>query len=260
MDPGVRTPLVDFFRRGEVARDARLLAAQGALATRALEQLALLVLLHDDPDQDVAASARGTIAALPIEPVSAFLGRSDVPDAMREFFAARGIAAGPAVEVSSDDPLVQTPDDLPDVPAPPKGEDDRTSTAMLSTLPVLDRLKLASKGSREQRAVLIRDSNKLVAVAVLSSPKVSESEVEAFARMGNVSEDVLRIIAHNRNWTKNYGVILALIKNPKTPPALSMAFVQRLNDRDLKALGTDRNVPEGVRIAARKFIVKNLKR
>ncbi|MBI2222909.1 MAG: hypothetical protein HYU53_17110 [Acidobacteria bacterium] len=261
MDPGLRTPLIDFFRRGEVARDARLLAAQGALATRPLEQLALLVLLHDDADRDVAAAARETIAALPAEPVSAFLGRSDVPDEIRQFFTTRGIAAGPAVSVPSEEPLVQTPDDdLPELPAPGEGEDDRVSTALLSTLPVLDRLKLATKGTREQRAVLIRDSNKLVSIAVLSSPKVNESEIEAFARMGNVSEEVLRIIASNRSWTKNYGVIVALVRNSKTPPALSMNFIQRLNERDLKALGTDRNVPESLRVAARKFLVKSAKR
>jgi hypothetical protein len=78
--------------------------------------------------------------------------------------------------------------------------------------------------------------------------------------MGNVSEEVLRIIARNRSWTKNYAVMLALVRNPKTPQALSMNFIQRLNDRDLKALGMDRNVPEGLRVAARKFIVKHLNR
>ena len=64
----------------------------------------------------------------------------------------------------------------------------------MSTLPIAERLKLASKGTREQRAQLIRDSNRMVATAVLTSPKLTESEVEAFAKMGNVSEDVLRII------------------------------------------------------------------
>jgi hypothetical protein len=259
MDPGVRTPLVDFFRRGEVARDAKLLAAQGALATRPLEQLALLVLLSDDPDREIAASARETVAALPQGPVSAFLGRTDVPGELREFFAARGIAAGPAVPGDSDDPLVDTSGDLPALPEGADG-DEAASSALLSTLPVLERLKLAMKGTREQRALLIRDSNKLVAVSVLSSPKLNESEVESFARMGNVSEEVLRIIARNRSWTKNYAVMLALVRNPKTPQALSMNFIQRLNDRDLKALGMDRNVPEGLRVAARKFIVKHLNR
>ena len=115
------------------------------------------------------------------------------------------------------------------------------------------------KGTRTERAQLIRDPNKMVSSAVLSSPKLTESEVEAFAKMGNVSEDVLRVIAMNRSWTKNYGVIHGLVKNPKTPQALSMQMLPRLNDRDLKMLANDRNVPEGIRLAAAFAAAKGLK-
>jgi hypothetical protein len=73
--------------------------------------------------------------------------------------------------------------------------------------------------------------------------------------MANVSEDVLRTIGHTRAWVKNYGVLLGLTKNPKTPLALSLTFIHRLNDRDLRGLSIDRNVPEPLRIAARKKIV-----
>ena len=75
---------------------------------------------------------------------------------------------------------------------------------VLAMLPVIQRMKLAMRGTREQRGQLIRDSNRLVAAAVLSSPKLTEAEIEAFARMANLSEDILRIIAMNRSWTKNY--------------------------------------------------------
>ena len=127
---------------------------------------------------------------------------------------------------------------------------------MLSSLSVLERMKLAMKGTREQRAVLVRDSNKLVSAAVLSSPKVNEAEIETFTKMGNVSEDVLRVIGQNRGWTKNYGVILGLCRHPKTPPAIAMSFVQRLNEKDLKALATDRNAKEGLRLLAKKMLTK----
>jgi hypothetical protein len=249
MEPGYRSPLLDFFRRGEVARDVRLLAAQGALAPRAHEQLALLILLADDPDPLIAATANTTLDALPADALSGFLARSDVPDQMRVFFKARGI--DPALVPAGDaaDALVGGADDAE---AAAKGADPQ----VLSSLPVLDRMKLAMKGTREQRALLIRDSNKLVAAAVMTSPKLTEAEVESFARMGNVSEDVLRIISTNRTWMKNYGVIAGLVRNPKCPPAISMTLVQRLNDRDLKSLAVDRNVPEGVRLVARKFVVK----
>ena len=83
--------------------------------------------------------------------------------------------------------------------------------------------------------------------------------MEAFAKMANVSEDVLRVIGMNRTWLKNYGVIIGLVKNPKTPPALSMQLLSRINERDMKMVAVDRNVPEALRLAARKFIVKSLK-
>src|SRR5712692_5632769 len=99
---------------------------------------------------------------------------------------------------------------------------------------VAERMKAAMKGTKEERAVLVRDPNKLVSVSVLRIPKLSESEVESFSKMSNVSEEILRIIGMNRAWIKNYGVIAGLAKNPKTPLGVSMRFVQRLTERDLK--------------------------
>jgi hypothetical protein len=256
MDPGIKSPLIDFFRRGEVARDVRMLAAQGALAPRAQEQLALLVLLADDPDPEVRRATSATLDALPAGPLKAFLAREDTPPEMRAFFAQLGIdvpvdAPPLAAAIDFDEPLLDTLSELPEETGPADPEHK-----MLSSLSVLDRMKLAMKGTREQRAVLIRDSNKLVSAAVLSSPKVNESEIEAFTKMGNCSEDVMRTIAMNRAWTKNYGIILGLCRHPKTPPAQAMSFVQRLNEKDLKAIATDRNAKEGLRLLAKKMLTK----
>lgn len=255
MDTGFRSALVDFFRRGEVARDIKLLAAAGTLAPRPHEQLALLALLVDDPDPEIAAAAGGTLEALPEGALAAFLSRADVPAQMRDFFAARGIVASGPPAPDADAPLMESPGAEPGAEGGGAAEEDEEpDSQVLSSLSIVDRMKLAMKGTKGQRAQLIRDSNKLVAAAVLSSPKLTESEVEAFAKMANVSEDVLRTIAMNRTWVKNYGVVAGLTRNPKTPPAISMQMLQRLNERDLKMLAIDRNVPEAVRIAARKFV------
>ncbi len=120
---------------------------------------------------------------------------------------------------------------------------------------VPEKVKCAMKGTREMRAVLIRDPNRMVASAVLSCPKVTEQEVETFARMANVSDDILRTIGATRGWMKNYNIMLGLTRNPKTPLAMSLTLLHRLNDRDLRALSIDRNVPEPLRIAARKKVV-----
>jgi hypothetical protein len=125
----------------------------------------------------------------------------------------------------------------------------------LSTLDVGRRMKAAMLGSREERNILIRDPNRLVAAAVLSSPKLTESEVESMARMGNVSDEVLRIIGTSRAWVKNYNVVSALTRNAKTPIAISLTLLSRLNPRDMRMLSMDKNVPEPLRVAARKQVV-----
>jgi hypothetical protein len=256
-DSGFQSPLIDFFRRGEVARDIRLLAAQGAFAPRAQEQIALLVLLSDDPDPEIKRATADTLQALPLEPLRGFLARSDTPPETVKFFAALGVAvpegtSPTATPADLDEPLLDTLSEVPPDPAPADPEHKA-----LSTLSVLDRMKLAMRGTREQRSTLIRDSNKLVSAAVLSSPKVNQSEVEQFTKMGNVSEDVLRIIGMNRSWVKNYGVALGLCKNPKTPPALSMHLIHRLTEKDLKMLANDRNAKEVLRLMAKKLMVKS---
>jgi hypothetical protein len=253
MDPGLRSPLIDFFRRGEVASDVRQLAASGGFAPTVLDQMALLFILSDDGDPQIAETARRTLDGLPREAVSRFIGRKEVPEPMRAFFVAKGIEPTPPPEGQ---PEPATEEVLIPEAAAENVEEESNEPQVLSNLSVMQRMKLGMKGTKEQRAQLVRDPNKLVSMAVLSSPKLTESEVEAFAKMANLSEEVLRTIGTNRSWTKNYNVIAGLARNPKTPPALSMTFLNRLNEKDLKGLTTDRNAPEAVRLAARKYLKK----
>jgi hypothetical protein len=258
MDLAVRSPLIDFFKRGEVARDVRLLAARGVLAPRAQEQLALLAMLTEDGESEIRGAAEATLAAIPNDSLAAFLGRSDVPDGLRDFFRLRGIEPVPGQE-ATDEPLIDAGGPSPekesaDAAGEAEGDDAaRQGTAQkLGAMNVAERMKAAMKGTKEERSILIRDPNKLVSVSVLSSPKLTESEVENFAKMANVSEEILRIIGQNRAWTKNYGVISGLAKNPKTPLGVSMNIVQRLNEKDLKLIAMDRNLQQPLKLAVRK--------
>ncbi len=258
MDSDFRTPLLECFRQGEAPRDVRLLAAKGDLMPRAHEQLGLLMMLAADPDSEIAHAAEITLRAIPPGSIAGLLARSDVPAEMRAFFEARGVGPSSASAIASEVPLLDSGG-----PVEPEVADEsvdegtvRPATAQkIATMSVPERLKLAMKGTREERAVLIRDPNKIVAVAVLSSPRLSESEVTNIARMANVSEEILRIIGHTRAWVKNYSTCLALVKNSKTPLALSMNLLSRLNEKDLRMLSIDRNVPDTLRITARKKIV-----
>jgi len=251
MDAGFTTPLLDSFRRGDAERDVRLLAARGELAPRAPEQLALLVLLVSDADPEVASTAEATLNTIPPASLAAVLARADVSAEVREFFAIRGVE--PAAQSQDDDtPIVDTATG-PDIPD--DQDDERSALQRLQAMNVPQRLARATKGTREERAILIRDPNKMIAAAVLSSPKLTDSEVEGIAKMASVSDDVLRIIAHRRGWMKNYAIAASLVKNPKTPLAISMNLLQRLTEKDLRTLSTNRNVPDVLRTTARKKIV-----
>lgn len=267
-----------FFRRRRVARDVRLLAAQGQLEVGAVEQLAILVLLGSDEDEEIRTLAGETLARVPAKLLES-LQESELPPELAAYRASQRTSA--AIEKpNGPDGAVEEPEGSEaeaaaaantDLDAPTWIDDDPVLQAegganregimqRLAKMNFSERLKAAMKGSREVRAILIRDRSKLIASSVLKSPKLTEPEVEAFARLGNVAEDVLRTIGNNRAWMKNYGIVLALVKNAKTPLAMSLTLLNRLNDRDVTNLSSDRNVPEPLRVAARKKVVSSVSR
>jgi hypothetical protein len=123
----------------------------------------------------------------------------------------------------------------------------------LSKMNVSQRVQLALKGGAEERRSLVRDGSKVVQRAVLQSPRLTDQEVEAFAAMSNLSDEVLRMIASNRNFRKNYTVVRRLMSNPKTPLDVSLHMLPMLNPQDLKALTMNKNIPETLRTTAAKL-------
>ena len=112
---------------------------------------------------------------------------------------------------------------------------------------VKDRVKLALKGDREARGILIRDANRVVATAVIHNPRVTDREAENIAAMRSVAEEVLRLVGMNRAWARSYPIIHNLARNPRTPMATAVHTLPRLHTKDLKSLAQNRNVPEAVR-------------
>jgi len=110
-----------------------------------------------------------------------------------------------------------------------------------------DRIKLARKGDREARSILIRDSNRVVCSAVVNNPRITEQEIENIASMRTVADEVLRMIALNRAWARSYVIIHNLARNPRTPIPTAMNILPRIRTKDLQALSQNRNVSEAVR-------------
>src|ERR1700674_3284514 len=139
--------------------------------------------------------------------------------------------------------------------APPGLEERRDSVLQkIAKLDIRGRITLAMRGSKEDRSILIRDSTKLVAIAVLESPKVSDGEVEKFALQKNVLEAVLRAIPLKRRFAKNYNITRNLVQNPRTPLDLSLGLMKNLLIHDLKNLSGNKEVSDTIRkLALRMF-------
>ena len=129
----------------------------------------------------------------------------------------------------------------------------------IAVMTVADKIDLAYKGSKEERRILIGDSNKLVGLAVLKARGMTLGEVELFASMRHLDDEIFRRISQNREWMRKLAVVHALVKNPGVPLAFTMPLVKQLGLRELRGLVRDPNLPEGVRITARKLMVEKRK-
>jgi hypothetical protein len=130
----------------------------------------------------------------------------------------------------------------------------------VSRLNVGQRIKLGFIGGREERAILIRDTARLVQNAVLSSPKVTDAEVETFAGSKNLQENVFREIARQRRFIKLYPVVRNLVNNPKCPLDISLTLIKTLMVYDLKSLRHNKNVPDTIRKVAAKLYTEKATR
>ncbi len=123
-------------------------------------------------------------------------------------------------------------------------DDDMRGTIakLITKMSVGEKIKLAYLGNKEVREILIKDTNKMVAAAVVKAGRLTEPEVVKASSNRAINDDVLRLIARNREWVRNYQVKVALVNNPKTPVSTSMTLLSHLLPRDLKAVAGNRNV------------------
>jgi hypothetical protein len=129
-------------------------------------------------------------------------------------------------------------------------------TQIISRMTPSQKIKLALTGSKDARGLLVRESSKIVSLSVLSNPRLTMGEVEAFAKSQNLSEDVIRKIGANTEWSRKNTIASALVFNPKTPVSISLGFITRMTERELGILEKSRNVPEAVRSSARQTLIK----
>ena len=169
---------------------------------------------------------------------------------LRDFYLRpKTVAAIPEAEIIEELATVVAEEKKKDPQVNTEQVKQETLTALqrINLLGISDRVRLALTGNKTERLVLIKDPNKLVQTAVLDSPKMADDEVLIHVRNLSLPGEIIAKIANNRDWTKNYTIILALVENPKTPVSRAIGFVKQLHDRDLKLLARDRNVSPVIR-------------
>jgi len=126
--------------------------------------------------------------------------------------------------------------------------------ARLAEMSVSQKIRRATLGNSAERLLLIRDTNRLVASAAAQSPMLNENDVARISCSRQVSDDVLRIIAQNREWTRSYQIKMNLVQNPRTPFSFSSRLIAHLRDNDLTSLAKSKNIPSSIQQAARQHL------
>lgn len=199
------------------------------------------------PSPQLAAPATPQTSAVNAEPAPEHLAQQATVEILAKLVAGENIDAVAGVKAETPAEATKHDDQLTD-------KERQTLIQKLNAMTVVEKIKAALTGNMETRTILIRDSNKMITRAVLQSPKISDTEAEGYAAAKNVSEEVLRLIAANRKFIKSYVVLRALVNNPRAPIDVTMPLMKQLNDRDMKGLSLNRNVPEVIRTLATKAI------
>lgn len=283
-DEEVHPPVLGFFLRlygqndtyaemlilnGNTPDDAVAAVAEGCSKRTAetIGQNQLRLLRHDGIIRALAKNPNA-VGAL-IDGVCDFAVRSgvnleDVPqmtEARVRLFGPQAAAEPPPKEGPSADDIMSE-FSMPDAAGVEEGVTPMDESKKLSlskrimSMNVSEKIKLATKGNKEARGILMRDSNKLVSVAVIRSPRITDGEVLTQAQSKICIDDVLRVIYSNREWLRKYAIKLALVKNPKVPQGVSMRLIATLHEHDVKSLAKDKNVPGSVQMLAKKQIEK----
>jgi hypothetical protein len=291
------SPRVARIVAGQGNADEQLQAIRGQLDITDAERLTLLIYFGQNGDATLVGEVRRALAAFPADRLRILAGDADLHPRLVGFlakrFAARhGLAtillshpnlpehlrgdlealaarsqetsapgaeqAGGSTDTDGDEDGHAEGEDSADEEIEVPGH--LSKYQMTLQMGVAEKIKAAMTGDKEWRGLLINDSNKLVSAAVLKNPRITEGEVSTIARNKSTSEELIRLIMLNREWTKNYGIKLALVMHPRTPLGNALRFMGVLTEKDLKSLVKSREVSPVIVNNARRMLMSKSKR
>ena len=277
--------------RPDTPKDEKLRAARGEVPFRANDLGVLLSFLGRDPDPEVRTAALRSLRELPDDvlfSIASFpethplvldtLARvhfenvgltaiifthPEVEGRTLEFLAEKGVNI-PAGDLPETDPdFFDAGESEGDEEAAAEGEEETAEEPegslskykLLQLMSISEKIKMAMLGDKEWRSLLIKETNKLIATAVIKNPRITEPEVLAIARSSELNEEVIRLVCMNKDWIKIYPVRKALVENCKTPLPKALRFLATLNEKDLLALAKSKNVSSVVSRQAQRLVL-----
>jgi hypothetical protein len=157
---------------------------------------------------------------------------------------------------------ISVPTELIEEPAEPRpvSQPEKPLWIRVRDMTVAEKVKLALRGNKDARAILIHDSNKVIPRFVMQNPRLTEEEVLLLAKDRNTQEEILRTIADSRAWTKIYAVRAALVENARTPAGKALNLLTTLDERDIGRLAKSKQVPNVISAQARRLMFQALER
>lgn len=222
---------------------------------RLLRLPALIDALFENPE--LTAESRRRLNEIREEFFEKKARRKEAQEALRQ--AEAGAAATAEAEAAKDESEALDEGEPSTAEAPAEEDEVMTGGALyrrIGVMTVQEKINLAYSGGKEERRILIGDSNNLVGQAVLKARGLTPNEIESFAGMRHLDSEIFRRIAANREWIRKVPIVTALVKNPAVPIAIALPLVKHLSVRELKAVTRDPNLAEGVRLTAKKFLAE----
>ena len=182
-----------------------------------------------------------------------------MPDADSAAERAEAMAVAEQVHAGTD--AIVVPTELVEEPSEPKpAEPEKALWLRIRTMTVAEKVKLALRGNKDARGILLRDTNRILPRLVLQNPRITEEEILTLAKDRNVDEEILRLIADSREWTKVYAVRSALVEDARTPAGKALNLLPTLGEREISRLAKSKQVPNVISVQARRILFQTRQR
>ncbi|HIJ95734.1 MAG TPA: hypothetical protein HPP94_08360 [Desulfuromonadales bacterium] len=255
------SPAVAAYVRAGTTAEVRLAGCSAASDLPPFERITLLFCLTKDAEPAVRSAAAVGMLSLPEDVISEYRSSTEahplvleVLDRIKPAVQESPVSANSDVSGQSDQSeLSEEMED--DEPIDEQNEEFQSKYKIALMMGIAEKIKMALSGDKEWRAILIKDSNKLVSSSVVKNPRYSDAEVLGLIKAGIQNDEIMRLICANKEWIKNYQIRKALVESSRTPVQNAMRYLSTMNEKDMAHLAKSKNIPSVISTMAKRLLL-----